>query len=133
MDKGEGEQGAGNAAADNRRFTGGAGSTGKPRGLRGRIQRVFHHPNQHVALAAKTFGFLHGKARFLQPTAHEACRGKGRKRRPRTRQSRHRVEKMLAPHVRIFGGGEAVQEPRIHLLPHRIVELIGEVVDIPEP
>lgn len=97
------------------------------------VQRLFHPADQHVALAAKALGLLHGKARFLQASADKACRGEGGKRCARAGQSRHRAKQMLAPHVRILGGGEAVKEPRVHRLIHRIIERIGQLIDVAKP
>ena len=133
MEKRERQQGAGDPPADYRHLTGCAGAACKPGGTCGDVQRLLHSADQHVALAAKTFGFLHGKARLLQPAADKACRGEGGKRCARARQPRHRAKQMLAPHVRVFGGGKAVKEPRVHRLIHRIIERIGQVIDVAKP
>ncbi len=94
---------------------------------------MLHSADQHVTLAAETFGLLHGKARLLQPAADKACRGEGGERRARARQSRHRVKQMLAPHIRVFGGSKTVKEPCVHLLIHRIIKLVGQIVDVAQP
>ena len=112
------EQGAGDTPAHNGDLTRGAGATGKPGGLRRDRQILFHHPDQHVAFAAKAFGFPHGKPRLLQPTTDKARRGEGGKRCARARQTCHGAEQVRAPHVRVFGGRKTVQEPGVHLLIH---------------
>ena len=133
MEKGEREQGAGDPSANDRHVARCAGAARKPGRLSGDLQRLLHPADQHVALAAKAFGLLHGKARLLQPTADKARRGEGGKRCARARQPRHRVKQMLAPHFRVFGGSKTVQEPRVDLLIHRIIEPVGQVVDVAEP
>ena len=40
---------------------------------------------------------------------------------------------MLAPHVRILGGGKTIEEPCVHFLVHRIIKLIGQIIDVAEP
>ncbi len=94
---------------------------------------LLHHPNEHFALAAKAFGFLHGEARILQTTAHKPGTGKSGERRPRARQAGHRGKQLRTPHIRVFGRRKPVEEPGINLLVERIIELVSQFVDITEP
>ena len=129
----ERKQGAGDTAADNRRIALLATGSCKPGRAGGDIQRPGHFTDQHFAFAAEPFTFLHGKACFLQAATDKTGGGKGGQRAARSGQAGHCPEQLRCPHIRIFRRCETIKKPGVDLLIQRIIELVGQRVDIPEP
>ena len=108
-------------------------AAGKPRRARGDLQRLKHFTGEHFALAAKTFALLHAEAGFLQPATHKTGGGEGRQGAAGSGQSGHRRKQLRCPHVRVFCGGKAVEKPGIYLPIKRIIELVGQLINIAKP